>query len=956
MWKALQFVLWRVIWILAAGTLALGQLASDRPAPSLVEVYWLSSQTITVLGISNIVVLDDNITRTELGSDTIKFYGLERGETVAIGHANGKTISIRIRVIQRPQIEIPPTLGEAEMAHGSVSSAVQTSGASGFNSFGVMNGIFWSQLAGEKGQLSFSAQIEDSAYVGGHAFDPRTASLAYQDPTVSLRMIDFTVNLTNTETKRYMGPFGIMDTLVLRGANFSCIRGKTQHSIFAGTTLPSNYLTLGATRDLAGYSVQQQRTEKMSMFGNVSFVDAPTDVTAVVPGRRANLMFIGGVNYLYNARWAIEATSGISNHGGLARSTVSYVGVRTNFSASVSASNQLFPLNQLESLYTGTSQYKASWMNRTNSWLGGSLTYQHVTTAAAGTIISAGSSDYVSPGISIRPFRRQDLNLTYTYSRNNGGFSDTSSTGNRMDFYWNSRITKTLANSAQFSVGSIQDPLQINSEDEFSVQDTVSFPMRNGSLYFGGVYNRINPSLVEKLNGELNLLSPALQSLYLQDPASFVNSPNLPPDIKALLESQQPITLSFSASGQFQFASKLAITPSFSFARTTNGSVESWTPFVSYGLSYRIRPTLQLTSNMNTSWVFGSNNLAQRTSLISFGVTKNFTAAPIMAMGGPQRRIIEGRVYRDDNINGVYDAGEPGLADVRVKLDNGQTSVTDKNGMFRFVGVSAAVHWVSIDLAQFSQPVRLTRANQQQADVIRERTASVNFGIVNFARVMGDVFNDLRFANTLQPDSKGIANVRLLLKGSQEKRTIVSEGTGEFEVDDILPGDYQLSVDHSTLPANFIAPSESVLVHVNPVSTMVENIPLRALRSISGTVMLKVPNPSDGKTGGEGQQKEGFTLVPMPNVQISAGYGVVKTDANGVFLLRNLPAGDLTVSIIPLQSLPEGMKAPSGQVHMPNEPIEVKGATIVISNPDLVPYLTGLSVSQLRLPHTSAAR
>jgi hypothetical protein len=55
--------------------------------------------------------------------------------------------------------------------------------------------------------------------------------------------------------------------------------------------------------------------------------------------------------------------------------------------------------------------------------------------------------------------------------------------------------------------------------------------------------------------------------------------------------------------------------------------------------------------------------------------------------------------------------------------------------------------------------------------------------------------------------------------------------------------------------------------------------------------------------------------------------------------LRDLPAGELIVTLVPEKELPPGMKVPSGQVKMPAEPIQVQGATIVISNPDLAPYL-----------------
>ena len=82
-----------------------------------------------------------------------------------------------------------------------------------------------------------------------------------------------------------------------------------------------------------------------------------------------------------------------------------------------------------------------------------------------------------------------------------------------------------------------------------------------------------------------------------------------------------------------------------------------------------------------------------------------------------------------------------------------------------------------------------------------------------------------------------------------------------------------------------------------------------------------------------------YNLVPLAGVQITAGYGIAKTDENGNFLLRDLPAGELTVTLVPQKDLPAGMKIPAGQVKMPAEPIQVQGATIVISNPQMTPYL-----------------
>src|SRR5262249_21833516 len=139
----------------------------------------------------------------------------------------------------------------------------------------------------------------------------------------------------------------------------------------------------------------------------------------------------------------------------------------------------------------------------------------------------------------------------------------------------------------------------------------------------------------------------------------------------------------------------------------------------------------------------------------------------------------------------------------------------------------------------------------------------------------------------------------------------------------------------------------SFVVQVAPVTTVVQDIPARALRSIAGQVFLKVSADTPGAIAPQNSAAD-YKLVPMADIQISAGYGVVKTDANGNFLLRDLPAGDLAVALVPLQPLPEGMKAPAGVVHMPPEPIQVQGATIVISNPELVPYLTGKTAAEVR--------
>jgi hypothetical protein len=953
--------------------------------PSLVEVYWQSSKTIVAPGITNLVVLDPDITRAETGYDTIIFFGLVRGETVVLGYAGNKPVSIRVRVLARPPVVVSPEMlrRQAEMGQGIISSNVQGSAGNGSTSFDVLSGVSWSQPMGPDGHFDFIGQIEDNDTAYSHPFNLRSASVFYHSPGMEVRGLDFSVDLVGGGPQRDIGGFSFNDFAQLRGAGVTLNRGQNRYTFFAGTTVPYYYLTLGATRDVAGFAFYRRQSDHLAFFGASSFINSPVNVIGLSPGRLNNIMQTAGLSYRFNDRWRMQSAGGVSNRGGMARGEVDYAGHRVTMFTLGSVSAPLFPLNQVQSLLTGSSFVRsvASFKN-TDRYME-TFSYQHTIVKPFGTLVHPGSSDVISPGVVVNINHRESLSLSYSYSRNSGGFTKSASTGNQFGATLNSQITPRITNNAQFSIGSVQDPLQLSSEDEFSFHDGVSLPVKYGSMAVGFFYDHRNPSLVQKLNSELGLLAPALQTLFLQDPVNFVNSNNLPPEIRAILEAQQPISTSAFASAQLRLGSKMMLNPNVSIGRSANGTSQSWSPFFGYSLGYQLRPSFQLTSSLANSY-FLANTLGsvQRTTVFSLGFLKTFSAAPNAFMPVHHSRTIEGRVFRDSNVNGMFNAGEQGLTSIVVRLDNGESATTDEQGRFKFSGVSAGVHQVLLDLTQFRNPVRMTTHGSAEVDLIKDRIAVVNFGVVDFARLLGSVFNDLRFEGKRPADARGLSGVHITLDDGQQKQSLVTDGTGSFEVDDVLPGDYKVTVDPETLPPNYVLPSGTLQVHISPVSSMAIDIPVRALRSISGRVFLRVPadpatqpvEPGKLKIGGIsqsgtdkrgsqaggqarhiGQQGAGepkseteYTLVPMAGIQLRAANATAITDENGSFLLRDLPAGDLAIAVIPLKPVPPGMKVPSGVVQMPPEPIQVQGATIVINNPDLVPYLIGKTAAQVR--------
>jgi len=925
--------------------------AVEPGVESSVDVYWKATRTIVAPGVSTVIVLDDEIAHAQAGNDTIEFAGLTRGDTVALAYINGAPVSIVVHVIDRPVNIIPPSLlrRQAEMAQGVIASDLQTTSGSS-STYTLLSSFGWSQQVGDH-SMNFTSQVENNNQFGGHGANLRTAGLSYRTPGVSVNVIDFSQSLTGATPEDRINNFSSGNDVQLRGAGVTLNSGNNQLSIFAGSTVPYYFLSLNATRDVAGLSFRRRQTRRLNLYGGASYVNVPLTLTNGMQ-RRSYVMETGGLSYHLAKGLLLGGQAGIANDKSrLLRGDFSYASYRFSAYGSAIAATQTFPMTQIQSLFSGTSVYKAETDYRITQRLSQRFYYEHNVITPGLIYRAPGTSDYVSPSLAYLLSRGETLGFTYIYSRNTGGLTTTTSTGNRYDAFLNSQIARNVSNSAEVTVGSIQDPLQINSEDRLSMRDTVSLSVKRHQIFLGVEHDRVQPSLLAKLNQEINLLSPALQAQFLADPTGFIDSTNFPPEVKALLAAEHPVGTTVSASTVLEFGGKFRFTPSASATHSTNGgSTNDWSQTFGYTFAYQFRPTLQFRSSLNNLMFWdAAHNTLQRSTLLSFGFQKTFMATPGVLPLVHRSRIIEGRVFRDNNINGYFNVGEPGLQGIEVRLDDGQLAVTDELGRYRFPSVSASQHQVLVELTQFHNPVRMTTRNEADVDLIQQRVAVVNFGILDFARIMGNIYNDLRFENQRQPDSKGMPEIQLLVDDGKEIRKIQTGGSGDFELDNVPPGDYKLSVDAASIPPNYVAPIESVAIHISPVSTVVQDIPLRALRSIAGNVLLKVPTEkygsSDKRGGGRTTKSaspanQDFRLVPMSGVQITAGPTTAFTDKEGKFLLRNLPAGDLKVTITPVQPVPAELTIPSGMVKLPPEPVQIEGATIVITNAGLLPYLT----------------
>ena len=99
----------------------------------------------------------------------------------------------------------------------------------------------------------------------------------------------------------------------------------------------------------------------------------------------------------------------------------------------------------------------------------------------------------------------------------------------------------------------------------------------------------------------------------------------------------------------------------------------------------------------------------------------------------------------------------------------------------------------------------MTTSSDRTLSLYEQNVTNVDFGIVNFARLMGSVFNDYRNDKLRQADSPSLQDITLVVTGDGGPRRVVTDGAGDFEIDDLSPGRYEIAIDPATIPANFVS-------------------------------------------------------------------------------------------------------------------------------------------------------
>ena len=165
---------------------------------------------------------------------------------------------------------------------------------------------------------------------------------------------------------------------------------------------------------------------------------------------------------------------------------------------------------------------------------------------------------------------------------------------------------------------------------------------------------------------------------------------------------------------------------------------------------------------------------------------------------------VEGRVYLDRDANGRFDGRDRGLPNVAVLLDGGVArSKTDEEGRFRFEGIRAGAHRISVEPRTIRADLSLLDSLQREVVVPAFKTVHLEFRACVNRKVTGVVFRDLDGDGEHGAGEPALAEVRLLVPGAGDT---ISNPDGRFRIADLPPGAHTLVVDESSLDEDDVSP------------------------------------------------------------------------------------------------------------------------------------------------------
>jgi hypothetical protein len=462
----------------------------------------------------------------------------------------------------------------------------------------------------------------------------------------------------------------------------------------------------------------------------------------------------------------------------------------------------------------------------------------------------------------------------------------------------------------------------------FSLREQLRYSWRRGSVAGFVNYRSNTPSLTGLVLRNPSLLPAESRAAFAADPALFLllNRDALP---RLLPEVDLPVTRNTEIGARLQSAfSRLHVAAEVRYGAgdALAHNDRSLLATFSADLKLDAANSIQVSGARASSFNTPESRTSVTVSYVHRFGAESGGGFQFSKLLGLSRGRIQGRVFYDLNGDGQDDAGEPGAGGMRVELDGGHVQTTDARGRFGFGSLAPGEHSVALVSGELGVSILASNDALRRLVLPARGTLDVSFGVTNFGFAAGQVFNDLFLSGAASANgSPGVDGVRVLLRPASSVSgnaapplaTVVSS-RGTYEFRHLRPGSYLLEIDPASIPADFRQPEQKVwTIAVNPLRGSILDLPLVAQRAVSGVVFIDTD--ADGKFDpNRDEVVEGATVM--------AGCQAVRTNRQGAYILRNLPAGATEVTAY----APRGRKGETRNIELGVTPAYVKNLDLAI--------------------------
>ena len=321
----------------------------------------------------------------------------------------------------------------------------------------------------------------------------------------------------------------------------------------------------------------------------------------------------------------------------------------------------------------------------------------------------------------------------------------------------------------------------------------------------------------------------------------------------------------------------------------SNGVHESGEPGISDVLvhAHAMTPGQTESAMTNTDGIFEITNVLPDTVRVEAVAPAGFSSATSndgmavhdfsdddawMAMFGFKGTTISGTVFSDYDGNGIQDEVDSGVS---TTVSVGSVSVmTDDAGGYTIAGLLPGSHTV-----EFAIPSEYTVSGDSSFSVTVKENQNTNFDLplTPLSTITGTIYHD---ANGNGMQDSGEAGIQTSITVGDI--TVQSDADGMYVISGLQAGDYTIEV---TAPDTHTAPTP-VTVSVSAGQSETADLPLTPLSTITGTIYHDA--------NGNGMQDSGEAGI---QTSITVGDITVQSDADGMYVISGLQAGDYTIEV-----------------------------------------------------------